>query len=134
MQFCEDIREEKQGTLSIIGVLPDNINVAQVPFGLAKLAFYLRISFDPSIDIGAISNKLVFPDGHQISLGEVSADLIERSKREAIERGSPIAGIVIQAGFVSVQIAKEGRIRALTTIGSDSFVAGTVNITSQQQS
>jgi len=60
--FCDDIRAEKAGTDTIVGVLPDNINVPDMPGIFPRLAVYIRLHiFDfesaPSIKIKIVDGK-----------------------------------------------------------------------------
>src|SRR5947199_412358 len=66
--FCEDIREEKNEVYSLIGVMPDNINVPATPGMLPKLAIYARFHVPPTLNVGAIDLKLRFANGVEVAL------------------------------------------------------------------
>lgn len=104
--FCEDIREEKSGQSTLIGLMPDNINVpsspqtaeGRVPRGLIpKIGLYVRINLGLEDDPGPMTLKLIFPGGEEQALGNISSEVIAQSKKEAIARGLPIAGILSRA-------------------------------------
>jgi hypothetical protein len=122
--FCEDIREEKAGTDSLIGIMPDNIQVPNVPGMLTKLALYTRMNIDVKFDPGAISLLLVAPDGHRTLLSEIPSELITKAIREANEKGAPYAGIISRTGFGTFGVQKPGRVVVVAnTGGEDHFVA-----------
>jgi hypothetical protein len=104
--FCEDIREEKSGQSTLIGIMPDNINVptppqpveGRVPRGfIPKLGLYVRINIEADDEPGPMTLKLIFPGGTEQPLGDISAEIIAKSKAEAIARNLPIAGILSSA-------------------------------------
>ncbi len=105
--FCEDIREEKSGQSTLIGILSDNINVTPPPprtvgraaAGLIpKMGLYVRINLNPDEDgPGAMTLKLLFSDGRELVLGVISEEVIAQSKAEAKSKSLPIAGILSSA-------------------------------------
>jgi len=105
--FCEDIREEKSGQSTLIGILPDNINVpppppptaGRAPTGLIpKMGLYVRINLNlDEDDPGETTLKLLFQDGREIVLGIISPEIFIRSKAEAKSKGLPVAGILSSA-------------------------------------
>lgn len=108
--FCEDIREEKTGQITLIGILPDNISVPPIPANapdgararMPKLAVYIRIHISPDENVRSMATKLVLSGGDEISLGEIDAAVIAQAKKEATDAGLPVAGIVhhaIMQGF-----------------------------------
>ena len=46
--FCEDIRQEKSEQDTLIGILPDNVNVPSIPGMFPKLGLVVRMHFDVS--------------------------------------------------------------------------------------
>jgi len=120
--FCEDIREEKSGELTLIGLLPDNINVPPPPAELAdktiaafmpKLGLYLRINLDVAHDRSPMTLKLVFHDGTEQPIGEVPTEIIEQSQREAIAKNLPIAGIVSRIVMMPFRVHSGGIMQAV---------------------
>jgi hypothetical protein len=125
--FCEDIREEKFGH-TIIGIFPDNMNVSALPCALPKLGIYIRCHIDPLTEIGSISAKLKFADGEEIPLAEFNEAAVKKTQTETREKGTPLAGFIMIAVAMMVQVKQAGLISALVKIGDDEILATTLNI------
>src|SRR5271155_1448575 len=93
--FCEDIREEQNGVFTLIGIIPDNVNVAAIPVGasgqlqpdsnikmLTKLCIFIRINFDPDYDLCEAKIRLVPPEGTPIELGKIDSTTIYKARVE----------------------------------------------------
>jgi hypothetical protein len=103
--FCEDVREEKSGQLTLVGVLPDTINIPRPPPDLPdmmrarmpKLGLYVRVHM--SLDYGgrSMKTKLKFPDGGETPIGVVDEAIIAKAKDDAVAQGLPIAGVIQHA-------------------------------------
>src|SRR5689334_2870375 len=103
--FCDDIREEKSGQDTIIGILPDNMNVAKYPSVTPKLGLYLRVHIDPKNPASKIVAKFKTPwDQHEI--GGADEDLIKQAVDQANEKKLPLGGIVLKALIVPFQMQK----------------------------
>lgn len=119
--FCEDIREEKSGQASIIGILPDNIQLPTPPDSmkkpagvlLPKLGLYIRVRVPMDGALSPMRVSLVLPNGENRQLGEIEADLIEKSRNEARANGIPIAVIIFSALIQGFQLAQTGLIVAV---------------------
>jgi hypothetical protein len=137
--FCEDIREEKGGQLTIIGILPDNVNMPPRPEGaspatrvvLPKLGLYLRILMETEADVEPITVKLLLPEGEEIVLAEVDAALIAQSKKEAADRKLPVAGIVNQALMQGFR-APTGTMYAAIETGGQRHICAVLNLIPQE--
>jgi hypothetical protein len=134
--FCEDIREEKSGQLTLVGVLPDNISISKRPPDLPdtarhvipKLAFYVRIHLSVDENIDPMAIKLVLADGQNIEMGMINAELIATSKRDAAKRGLPIAGIVNHAVIQGFQIPGPGMILGVVEMGGQRHTCAVLNV------
>lgn len=125
--FCEDVRQEAQ-TISLIGVLPDNVQLQVIPSAFPKLAIYLRAHVDPAMDIKSISAKLRFPDGVENRLSEFDPALIKATLDGCRKSGAPIAAFIISGVAAPMPIQMAGRISIIMQIDSDEVVCGTLNI------
>lgn len=128
--FCEDIRAEKSGTESLVGIMPTNTSAAKFPAHAPKMALYVRINFDPSQDPGPISSKLVFPGGEEEVLGVVGQHIVDEARTNAIRDNQPIAGLVSRA-VMGVQLKQAGQLIAMVTVGAQEFVAAILDIREQ---
>ena len=127
--FCQDIREEKAGTVSIIGVFTDNITVQKVPFAFPQMAIYTRINFPVSEEPPRIiAMRIVFADGREIDLATFDAELIQKARSESVAKGSAKAGLVATAAMAPVPIAQAGRINVIAKIDGQDSVCGTLNV------
>ena len=127
--FCEDIREEKSGTDTIVGVFPDNVNVPTFPFTFAKIAIYLRINMPADSDSPKrIEYWLTSPDNIPFPRTPIEAELIERARRDAMERGSVIGGTISKAVIGFLQLKTPGRLNLVVEIDGRELVAGTLNV------
>jgi hypothetical protein len=72
--------------------------------------------------------KLVLPDGQNIEMGMISAELIATSKRDAAKRGLPIAGIVNHAVIQGFQIPGPGMILGVVEMGGQYHTWAVLNV------
>ena len=79
--FCEEIREEQNGVFTLIGLLPDKVNVSAMTIDgkgvsgnntkvLGKLCVFTRINFLPERKPKEIRLKLLIGD-EEHDLGEI---------------------------------------------------------------
>lgn len=133
--FCEDIREEASGQQTLIGVLPDNINLPAPPSEAAKsarpripkLGLYLRVQIGTEEDLSPLTIKLIFSNGSEVDLGTIDQNLIERSKSEAKENGLALAGIRFSAVLQGFQIQSFGAMSAVAEIAGERKLFGMLN-------
>src|SRR5204863_9495434 len=95
--FCEDIREEQQGTSDIVGVLPDNLSVGPGPGFLPKLAIYLRIHLDHAVSVHTIRARIILSDGRGLDMAHFDLGSVEVAKKESIQNSIPCTGLVRKA-------------------------------------
>lgn len=132
--FCEDIREEKGDIVTLVGILPDTVNFEEppneTPMGqitrvISKLCIYARVNFDPTMDLGVPQMWLVMPDGERLPLGDISSDIVGKSKSEAANKGNLLAGIVsriVLAGFRP----PNGSVKLEVEINGETHLGGTL--------
>lgn len=126
--FCEDIREEKAGTESLIGVLPENVDFPQLPVAVPKLAFYVRIHAPIDHPMKDVRVSIIETTGARIELGHLEEAIIEQSQREALANGAPYAGTILRGVASPFNIAKPGRMFVVVSIGGEEHVAGSMKI------
>jgi hypothetical protein len=138
--FCEDIREEKSGAFTLIGIMPDNINTEVVKVAasgearpaphvtmLNKLCIYVRMNFDPDIDLAEGYLNLVPSSGDVIHIGNIGTALITQARTEAKDRGNPMAGVVLRAELGGYPIPEEGSLKLEMVFPSETLLAGALN-------
>lgn len=131
--FCEDIREEKQGTDSLIGIMPDNITIPGVPGIIPKIGVYLRchISTDNK-DIKLVSAKLVAVEGKEFPLGSFGETEIERERENAVARKAPLIGFIFRGVISPMPIPAYGQMALYGKVNDDDdFVCAVLNLMQQ---
>jgi hypothetical protein len=142
--FCEDVRDEKAGTVSLIGVMSDNINVntlgaedrdgdGQVTLKpgsrtLPRLCVYTRVNFDPNDDLKSISMKITLPGGEDSFDSAVEPEIIEQSKSQAKEKRNLLAGLISRIELGGTPLAKSGVLLVEVAIDGDTYLAGAMNV------
>jgi len=143
--FCEDIREERSGQLTLIGLLPDNINVPPPPPDLLernpnarpiipRIALYLRIHIGLNEKVQPLKLKLVFADDSEVDLGDIGGDVIADAQRQAAEKNLPIAGIVTHAVFQALKAPREEVMRAILQSENESHVCAILRLVENKPS
>ena len=125
--FCEDVREELAGTHSVIGVLPDNINMPLVPGMMPKLGLYVRLMVEPHAAIGPLAILLVFPNGHEQEVNKLEGAVIEKAQKEAEAAGLPFGGVVAKVVMSPFPILAFGRIKAVLRGSDGDTLCATLN-------
>lgn len=126
--FCDDIRQETAGTVTIVGVYPDNITVPLIPGVLPKLCGYVRMHLRPDFKPGRIVTRMLSPSGKELSASEAGVQLVDNMLKTARAEGKPYAGLVASFAVVQLQITEIGRLRLVVTIGEDEYIAAALNV------
>jgi hypothetical protein len=127
--FCEDIRPEQSGTVSLIGIVPDNMNVPQVPGAMAKLAIYIRGSFPASKAPAEFAARLELPWApHSLPLGQIAPADIAKAATGAQKQGNHAVGLIISGFAAPFMVPQVGRIFAVVKIGNQEWRVGSLNI------
>jgi hypothetical protein len=125
--FCSDVREEKGNTVTIVGVLPDNLNVPKLPGALPKLCVYVRIHVVVDCDPGALYSRLVM-DGKEIGRIDVQSTVVATVRAKSKASGKAYAGLISTFVMAPLAIAKPGLMEALVTARGNEIVAGSLYI------
>jgi hypothetical protein len=140
--FCEDIREEKSGQFTLVGLLPDNIVITGPPANqppsdilhqaiIPKLGLYVRIHMDPTDDPGPIAVSLTLPNETRLDIGNISDEVVKTSKQQARDNGLSIAGILHHAVIQGFVIAQAGKIRAILEMKGQEHTCAILNVIQQ---
>src|SRR5258705_6911835 len=127
--FCEDIREERSGQDTIIGILPDNMLVPMSgtprPMqALPKLCVYVRIHLDIDSRPQSISSGLFSPDGIELVLQTWDPSTIDTAYSQARANGMPVVGLVLKAIMGPFPVPSPGKIVSKVTIDDVEFIGG----------
>jgi hypothetical protein len=130
--FCEDIREEKTGQDTIIGILPDNMVVPKFPAMVPKMAIYTRIQMDTNNPARPISVTLKTPWNENQSVGSADEKLIATAVAQAAANKLPIAGIVLKAVISPWLLQSAGVITVVIASGDQEYVSATLNVLAEE--
>jgi hypothetical protein len=125
--FCSDIRQEKGGTETIVGVFPDNVNLPRIPGAFAQMHVYVRLHILPTFYPKSITTRLVSPDGAELSHNEMDSAIVESARGKALANDAPYLGLIARIAIAPMRISQEGRIRAIVAIDGEDHVAGALN-------
>lgn len=137
--FCEDIREELNGVFTLVGLLPDNVNVnAVMPGGedtsggeikvLGKLCVFIRINFAPERRPNDIKLKLLI-GSEEHDIGRVEKKTIDEAVQKAVERGNQLAGVISRAIFGGFNFERAaGQLKVNAIIDDEVYLAGALTI------
>jgi hypothetical protein len=126
--FCEDIREEKAGTETLIGVMPSTLSVPSFPSGVPKLGIYCRVQFPVSLDDFAAEAFLTTSWGQRFAVGGFGQDLTAQAKSESMTIGLSFASVIIKGLMVPMPFPEPGRFEFILKIGHDERVCGALGI------
>ena len=131
--FCEDIREEKAGTVTVLGILPDNLNLhrksdeSEYPL-IPRLAIYTRVAYPTSDPPEALQIVLLQTNGIEVSLSGFSLDAMRGYIKEAQETGKPIVGLVGRSIASPFIVSNDGRMIVEVRSETQKVIAGTMNV------
>lgn len=127
--FCEDVREERFPLMSIIGVMSDNLGIAEYPAVIPRIAFYTKAlyskDFSPKKPIRVMIHIPGAPaEFREQVLGEIPLDVIESGK----ESHTGLCGIQSYAAAVNFLVPEPGEMSVYLEVDGDKVVTGILNI------
>ena len=125
--FCEDIREEKSGSLSLIGVLGDTLAVPDFPGAMPKIGTYVRINLSTEIIINEFNINLKIDENNIVNITKISKDLINKSIYDTKALGNNISGIYSHTIFSPFPVNKPGRIILMLNWDGGEIILGSLN-------
>jgi hypothetical protein len=131
--FCEDVREEVGGTHTIIGVLPDSVNIGGTPGMLPKLGVYIRIQLDQDANPKILKAHIRIPGGAIFQVADFG-ELISVTKEQAEATNIPFAGLIAKGTFTPLPINQSGRIEAIVEVDGTEYVCGVLNLNQPEAS
>jgi hypothetical protein len=125
--FCSDVRQEKGGTETIVGIFPDNVRLPRIPGAFAQMYVYVRIHMRPNFRPLSIVTRVMAPDGSEIDRSEMEPELIERTREKAIASNTPYMGLIAKFAMAPMHVAQEGRFHTIVSIDGTEHIAGSLN-------
>ena len=126
--FAEDVREEKGGAETLVGIFTDNVLVPGIPGQFAKLVIYVRAHFPVTLTPAPIDILLRVPGTADIQLSTFDEALIAKTLRESKEQGSPIVALISRATAAPFPIIAAGRYLVICRSEGIERVAITMNV------
>jgi hypothetical protein len=127
--FCEDIRAEQSGQDTLIGVLPDNMQIGQTPGFIPKLGIYVRILLATDSSAQNIILKMALPDNQEMILGNLE-QLIEQARSAAISNKMPYIGLIAKAVMSPFHDLTAGKITVIAHVDGVDYICGALNLVS----
>lgn len=124
--FCDSVRDEVANTQTIVGALPDNLNVPGIPRGLPRLTLYVRIMVDVDRPPEPMTLSLIFQDGQRREIQVFGSDIVAESCAGAKAIGMPYAGILSNVTFPNFPVLMYGRLTAVLQVGGEEIVCGMI--------
>jgi hypothetical protein len=131
--FCEDIREEKSGQDTLIGLLPDNLNVAALPGFLQggtpifpKLGLYVRAHLEKKPK--TISVTLFNTDGSVVISGGWESHMLDRAFNDAKQNQLPLVGLIQKIVVSPLPLPRSGKILAVATVNDVEHIVAALNV------
>jgi hypothetical protein len=125
--FCTDIREELLGSHTLVGVFPDNLSVPEFP-GVLAISLYVRMAYSADLPLDQVEIYATGLEPNRTILTTIDSGIIEQSKRDAVERRSPVIGLVSKIRFNGVNFGGPTRLTVFVKAGSYEFPCGTLNV------
>lgn len=126
--FCEDIRQEQSGVDTLVGVMPDELNLPNIPSAIPKLAIYTRINFPVDFNPGEITISIDIEGNEEVQLTTLDKKFVVKSIHESTQRKSPLVGLISRAVSSPYFVKQAGRVRILTRYNAMTVISGTLNI------
>lgn len=125
--FCFDAREEKGGTETLVGILPDNVNIPSFPGSFVQMTVYFRVQMSVTYRPVEIIMRVVLPDGSELNRYKIDQDRLEKTRERAAKDENLYMGLITRFTVAPLRIDKPGRIEALLSIDGTDIVAGSLN-------
>jgi hypothetical protein len=131
--FCADIREEKSGSLTLVGIFGDNVSIPRPPKDhpdatgiVPKLAVYVRIGFDVTAVPKEIALQVIMPNGEELPRQVIEEKTIVEAGNTK-DKGNPLGSVIARLEFVPFPISKLGLMIVNAIVDGETFLAGTLN-------
>ena len=126
--FCEDIRDEKSGQVTVIGMMPDNLGVSRFPCIIPKIGVLVRIHLDINFEPIPITCSIFFPDGAEMTSAIIDKNSISKYTSDAKAVGAPFVGLIMRLVISPLKINEPGRILAIVKMDEEELTCGALNV------
>jgi hypothetical protein len=127
--FCDDVREEKSGKETIVGIYPDNVNVPSFPYTFPRVLIYTRINTDVRDKIKKVEIRISLPEEEtETIMSTADKKFVSETQKTAKKKGTPIVSIVGRVVASQMRVLAPGQVRLLVTVNDDEYVGGFINV------
>lgn len=135
--FCEDIREEISGLHTIVGIMPDGINLPAPPESgsgqkalIPKIGIYIRLSFstEETPPESIVASVRLPGSGTPLPLGEMPKVDLNRAFADANAKKAPILGVIFKAIISPLRIEGTGPSTLHVSVDGKDHLCGILNI------
>jgi hypothetical protein len=127
--FCEDIRNESQGTQTLVGILPDNVKIGGFPGMLSRISVYIRIQLDRGQPLpNKLCARMKTPGKTIFEIAEFTQQMMVTAKEQADKQETPFTGLIATGTFVPMPVTEPGRIEAIVEVDGTEYVCGVLNL------
>ncbi|MBY0532749.1 MAG: hypothetical protein K2P86_12345 [Xanthobacteraceae bacterium] len=130
--FCDDLRDETRSKTSLIGIFPDNLFVSDIPVGILKIGFTVRIYVNTDSEAEEVSAKIKFADGEEKEIASFDKQFVANTIQKNRDRNLPIVGFVTGAVAGNLHVTKEGPILLIAKFGSEERICGCLNVSKRE--
>ena len=128
--FAEDLRQEVNGQVTIVGILPDNVEFeGQSQAMLPKLCIYVRTVLALTDDaFSPIKVRLEAPSGQPVFESLSSEEFLRSEAKRSADQNAPHLTLISQASMSPFPIRENGRFSVIVEYKDQKYLAGFLNI------
>jgi len=126
--FCDDIREEQSGVMSVIGIYPDNLRAPSFPLAFPRLGIYVRTVVDIDYDVQHLETTWNIPGVGEPIYNPLDRTLIEKSIAEARSKSAPTCTFITKITAVSLVVPEPGLMTVKVRLNEMEFLAGILKV------
>jgi hypothetical protein len=124
--FCEDIREEKKGSSTFVGVFPSGITVDEFPVDFGLVWIFSRVIVPVDWDKGPIDCVLVNTDGQETVVGEIQQDFLSQLRSGKARQDNALS--LTLTTNAELEFAQSGNVFVIMRYGSTDVTIGRLRV------
>jgi Family of unknown function (DUF6941) len=131
--FCEDVRMESNGQITVIGILPDTIAVRGIPGKFARLGVFIRSHFEMGFELEELKFEIVDTDGEIAHTIDVESETIMTGYSQAKSGNHPVIGFNSVHLATPLQIKQPGQLQLVAMVNGERQICGALNVRLEKQ-
>lgn len=130
--FCDDVREEKRGKKTIVGVYSFEVDVDNFPYTFPRLCVYSQFVYSTDKPIERFSLKL-YSDGELLMDHPAPEAFIKSSREMSIAQGRPTTALFTAIEMISVEVSEPSVMIAVMEVDGEEYHAGRLAVSGSQK-